>query len=103
MQSNHIMSTLLLVIPLVLTIGCSTRTTDSQLLVVADSDLTLGPIWASNAVPWTIRVTNASTEDLELDELVPSCRCTHVANLPMKISAGATSELHLLLDLSSTR
>ena len=69
-------------------------------LVVPPADLQFGESAVSTEFGWDLSITNASSQDITVDEFIPSCHCVSYEPKTMELRAGATKELHLVLDLT---
>lgn len=65
-------------------------------------DLDFGSVWVQDAFAWTLPMRNTSTEAIEIVDVVASCDCTSVEPTSLSIPPGASAQIRLTLDLTTS-
>lgn len=84
-------------------LGVAARREDNTGLTVSEEYLNLGEIWEESDAHWTFTVQNKSDKDIDVKEFLVSCSCITVEPKSVKIPAGQSVDVRLVLDLTSRR
>ncbi len=71
----------------------------AEWLYVDPTQLDLGDQWAESKFKWTLTIKNRSPRPINIRNFTTSCRCTTVKPTKLSLSAGATANLELELNL----
>jgi hypothetical protein len=74
----------------------------SDSLRVDAADLDFGEAWGTSEFDWTLPIQNVGTSPVEIDDLIPSCRCTKIElrSRPLTVAPHQVERIPLRLDLS---
>lgn len=70
-------------------------------LQVDPAELDLGNVWASDAVPWTLRIANVGAARVTVDRFESSCPCATMDQASLCVEPGASARLRGTLRLTT--